>query len=83
MPHDFQTWMVFFFWAAVTSSLVGWFATHKNRSFWRWFVFSILLSPLLGFIILIFMKKLPWGEDKELKREELVDTTFEEPGMKS
>jgi hypothetical protein len=34
-------------------------ARAKNRSFQHWFFLSLILSPIICFIILIFLRKLP------------------------
>jgi hypothetical protein len=36
-------------------ALVGFFAIHRARRFWFWFVFSFILTPLLGFFWLLLI----------------------------
>ncbi|HEY0664890.1 MAG TPA: hypothetical protein VGD24_02375 [Gallionella sp.] len=37
----------------------GWWASMRNRSFWKWFLFSALVNPLLVMIIFRFRGKDP------------------------
>lgn len=43
--------MEFLFVWLVFSLLVGWYARSKGRSFGLYFLISLLLSPVLGFLI--------------------------------
>lgn len=46
--------------AVVFSALVGYWANNWGRNGWLWFVVTLLISPLISAIILMFM-----GRDKE------------------
>lgn len=49
----------FFLWI-VLSIAAGVFASnHRNRSGFGWFLLSLLISPLLGFVFVAVSKKLP------------------------
>jgi|GEM_PF-4139936 len=41
----------------VLAVLVGWFWTTKGRSFWFGLLWSIVLTPLISFIIGLFLKR--------------------------
>ncbi len=45
--------------------LVGWYWTNKKRGFWGGFLWSIILSPIIGFIIGLLLKP----NLKELEKE--------------
>ena len=49
----------------VFSILVGKFATTRNRSAGNWFVISVLISPLLAFLVLLFLRKLKSAAEVE------------------
>lgn len=37
--------------------IIGALATNKNRSFWAFFILSAILSPIIGGLVLLFIKK--------------------------
>jgi len=41
----------------ILAVLVGWFWTTKGRSFWFGLLWSIVLTPLISFIIGLFLKR--------------------------
>lgn len=47
---------MFFFWV-LFCTLAGALARSMNRSFLGWFIFSLVLSPVLGGIVLLFLGK--------------------------
>lgn len=50
--------MIYFISWIVFATLVGWFATTRNRSALNWFLLALLISPLLSFLILLFKSRL-------------------------
>lgn len=52
------------------ASLVGIFANSRDRSFIGFFALSIILSPVLGFIIVLVMPNKAEEKAKDLRRRE-------------
>jgi len=57
----FTTWIIL-------SLLCGMFASNKGRSFFGYFLLSIVLSPLIGFIAVLISKE----DTEKLEQKELV-----------
>ena len=47
--------------------VVAWAATQKNRSFVGYFLLSLLLSPLVGFVVLIIVPVKAVKNDSDLE----------------
>ena len=62
---------IVFFWL-LFAGLVGLFASSRGRSGFGWFLFSAVLSPLIGFIIVLVIQdlKAAAAAQEERKREE-------------
>ena len=50
------------------SSLVGWFAYNKGLGFWAGFLTSLILSPLIGFFIVLL-----WKPDEEVLEKRMLE----------
>jgi hypothetical protein len=46
----------------------GFIASKKGRSFIGWYIFSVLLSPLIGLIVVLCL-----GESDEKRRERIIE----------
>lgn len=46
----------------------GFIASKKGRSFIGWYIFSILLSPLIGLIVVLCL-----GESDEKRKERIIE----------
>jgi hypothetical protein len=44
------------------SAFQGWWASMRNRSFWKWFLLATLISPLLTIPLFMFRVKDPVGQ---------------------
>lgn len=44
------------------SAFQGWWASMRNRSFWKWFLLATLISPLLAIPLFMFKNKDPVGQ---------------------
>lgn len=62
------------FWWIVLSVAIGYFATNKGRDPGRWFVISLITSPLLAGIFLLISSDI--SEQEALKDGELKKCTF-------
>ena len=55
------------FWIII-ACLIFPFANKRGRSGFGWFIFSVIFSPLLGFIVLLCL-----GETEEKRRERIIE----------
>jgi hypothetical protein len=73
MFYDFFFWPNYWAMLLFFSALVGAYAQHKKRDSIKWFIISIIISPLIAFIILAFLKPL---DDYELSLASRIKNVF-------
>lgn len=48
--------------------IVGWGATQKGRSFWFGFLWSVILSPIVGLVIVLLSRTITAEEKSQQQR---------------
>jgi hypothetical protein len=61
---------ILFLWL-VPSFVIGWGGTQKGRSFWFGFLWSFLLTPILGLLIVLLSRRVSAEERAEKERGDL------------
>lgn len=71
MDHsDLIFWMITLLTMLALSALVAGVASSRGRSWEGWFFISILLSPLLGFILVLALGETPDARMERIREEE-------------